>query len=161
GPAWQHHVVAEGTTIQLPDGSKMDLQPGTSIDTRFSDNERELRLFAGEATFQVVHDESRRFSVHAGRALIEAVGTRFTTRQASPGTMTSVEEGTVTVSIDTTRTERLLNILGLRSDPGTSFAIDAGQGARVTRDGRLSLKFDQEKLAAVVAKLNRRRNAQV
>ncbi|MBS0389292.1 MAG: FecR domain-containing protein, partial [Proteobacteria bacterium] len=40
-------------------------------------NERDLYLRKGEAHFQVAHDRARPFLVHAGDAIVRAVGTQF------------------------------------------------------------------------------------
>ncbi|CAD5110437.1 FecR family protein [Zestomonas carbonaria] len=63
--------------LKLDDGSLLTLNGDTALDWQFSDNRREIRLYRGEADFQVAPDASRPFLVEAGPARIRVTGTRF------------------------------------------------------------------------------------
>jgi transmembrane sensor len=76
---WQHYStgVGKNLTVKLEDGSTLTLNTRSEAMVRMSRNEREVRLAAGEATFDVAHDPNRPFVVTAGAMKVEAVGTRF------------------------------------------------------------------------------------
>lgn len=63
-------------TLALADGSIVRLQPGTILDVRFSNSERQSMLQRGLARFQVAH-EARPFIVFAGGGSVTAHGTIF------------------------------------------------------------------------------------
>lgn len=64
--------------LTLPDGSKVELLPGSQISykIRFDNNKREIFL-KGEATFQVAKDSLRPFTVYSGSISTTALGTKF------------------------------------------------------------------------------------
>jgi transmembrane sensor len=71
-------------TIRLVDGSRVELGFASTLRVRqFESGRRELVL-EGEAVFDVVHDASRPFIVHAANATTEDLGTIFGVR-AYPG----------------------------------------------------------------------------
>ena len=73
--------VGQTDTIRLPDGTRAVMAPGTrlSVLTGYGERSRRVEL-AGEALFDVVHDDARPFSVLAGGATIRDIGTTFTVR---------------------------------------------------------------------------------
>ena len=81
--AWQETTAPRGThaTITLADGSSVLLNAGSTIryPADSGSGPRDVYL-AGEAYFTVVHDARRPFHVHAGRAAVEDVGTKFVVR---------------------------------------------------------------------------------
>lgn len=65
--------------LTLPDGSQIELSPGSRLwypDT-FNDNERIIFL-EGQSFIKVVHDESRPFKVYTGSIETTVLGTEFT-----------------------------------------------------------------------------------
>lgn len=86
--------------VLLPDGSKVTLNPGSSLsyDPPFNQSLREVTL-TGEAFFEVKHDETRPFVVHTGELVTEVLGTSFRIKQNSRGKSVevSVREGRVSV----------------------------------------------------------------
>ena len=100
----QPRMLATGVGIQdsitLPDGSQVILGPLSSvkIGSEFAAGRREVEI-VGDAWFDVVHDESRPFTVRAGDARIVDVGTKFTIRtDAGNGVSVSVTEGAVSMA---------------------------------------------------------------
>jgi transmembrane sensor len=70
-------AVGQHRTVTLADGSIVTLNTNTILETDLTRRVRQIYLRKGEAHFQVAHDRSRPFLVHAGDALVRAVGTEF------------------------------------------------------------------------------------
>jgi len=79
---WKSYETGVGgrETIQLADGSTVDLNTNTEMNARISDSRREITLSKGEALFHVAHDTRRPFYVVAGGTVVRAVGTAFSVR---------------------------------------------------------------------------------
>ena len=73
-------AVGQQRNVTLVDGSIVTLNTNTIIETNLRRTAREIYLRKGEAHFQVAHDSSRPFLVHAGDAVVRAVGTQFEVR---------------------------------------------------------------------------------
>lgn len=73
-------AVGQHRDVTLADGSIVTLNTNTLIDTELRRHSREIYLRKGEAHFQVAHDRNRPFLVHAGDAVVRAIGTRFEVR---------------------------------------------------------------------------------
>jgi transmembrane sensor len=71
----------ERRNVDLPDGTRIILAPGTElrVDPAYRQSERRVDL-EGEAWFEVRHDASRPFRVHAGGTMVEDLGTEFVVR---------------------------------------------------------------------------------
>jgi transmembrane sensor len=113
-------------SLELPDGSRVVLGPLSSvkIGNEFTSGARVVEV-AGDAWFEVVHDESRPFTVRAGNATIVDVGTKFTVRSdALTGVSVSVTEGAVSLA---------------KADvPGPGAVIlNAGDNGLLQNDGRI------------------------
>lgn len=86
-------------SLRLPDGSHVVLGPLSSVTVAlgYGDTAREVEI-RGDAWFDVVHDESKPFTVRAGGATIVDVGTKFAVRSDAPdGVTVSVAEGSVSL----------------------------------------------------------------
>ncbi|MCQ6257159.1 FecR domain-containing protein [Pseudomonas sp. Q11] len=81
--------------LRLADGSLLTLNGDSALDWQFVDGRREVRLYRGEADFQVAHDPARPFTVSAGEARIRVTGTRFDVRLEEGGVDLAVSEGRV------------------------------------------------------------------
>jgi transmembrane sensor len=73
-------AVGQQRNVTLIDGSVVTLNTNTILETDLTRRVRQLYLRKGEAHFQVAHDRSRPFLVHAGDAVVRAVGTAFEVR---------------------------------------------------------------------------------
>src|ERR1700730_8383072 len=73
-------AVGQHRNVTLADGSIVTLNTNTIVETDLRRHTREIYLRKGEAHFQVAHDRSRPFLVHAGDAVVRAVGTAFEVR---------------------------------------------------------------------------------
>ena len=89
GVAWFEHgselqvlatAVGQERSVTLADGSVVSLNTNTIVETNLARHMREIFLKKGEAHFRVAHDTSRPFLVHAGDAVVRAVGTEFEVR---------------------------------------------------------------------------------
>lgn len=137
--AWQRFEtpVGEQRTIQLMEGSIVNLNAQSQMDVKFSDLQREIRLPHGEATFKVAHDRARPFRVRTRGAIVEAVGTQFNVYARPDGTTTvSVLEGKVTVS------DVSFGIQQLRAKPARPVPVAAGEEAQVESSGSIELHHD-------------------
>lgn len=97
---------AEIRTIQLPDGSAVDLAPESRIKVAYSEAVRRVTLIEGEAFFDVRKGENRVFVVAADDAEIEVVGTKFNVRRSPERVTVAVAEGVVTVRQDAPLAQR-------------------------------------------------------
>jgi transmembrane sensor len=92
-------AVGERSTVPLSDGSIVTLNTDSSIEVRYDDRQRAVRLLRGEVYFEVAHDTAHPFRVVAGDRLLEAVGTAFNVRLVrSDDVRMMVTEGKVSVA---------------------------------------------------------------
>lgn len=82
----------------LADGSIAELSAKTTLGVRYTEAQRHIQLFAGEAQFSVTKDASRPFIVETEQARMEALGTVFNVDQRGDVTELSVLEGRVSIS---------------------------------------------------------------
>ncbi len=73
-------AVGQHRNVTLADGSIIALNTNTIVDIDLGRHLRRVDLRKGEAHFEVAHDGSRPFLVHAGDAIVRAVGTQFGVR---------------------------------------------------------------------------------
>jgi len=90
--------VGEHRDLALADGSIVHLNAATSLSVRFTDEARDIDLRQGEALFEVAHDLSHPFRVHAAARTIQDVGTAFDVDRQGTAVEVAVSEGTVVVS---------------------------------------------------------------
>jgi transmembrane sensor len=131
-----HEVVAaraQQTRITLGDGTRVVLNAGSRL--RYTDafgrGTRDVEL-EGEGYFDVVHDETRPFRVHARGSIAEDVGTRFVVRAypEMPVVDVVVAHGSVVLRRERASTKSTLLV--------------AGQRGRVTPDGAITLVNDAD-----------------
>jgi transmembrane sensor len=91
-------TVGEKRVARLADGSIVTLNTGSRIVVFYAPLARDVYLSYGEATFDVSHDPSRPFNVHAGKRVMQATGTIFNVRVfADDNVELTVSEGQVKV----------------------------------------------------------------
>jgi transmembrane sensor len=125
--SWQRFEtpVGEQRTVQLKEGSVVNLNAFSRVDVRFDDTQRDIMLPRGEATFKVAKDPSRPFRVRTPGAAIEAVGTQFNVYARPDGTtIVAVLEGKVKVTSD-------------RDGSASPVPLAAGGEVRVHANGRI------------------------
>src|SRR5262249_27858502 len=90
-------VHGEQSVHRLPDGSIVHLDTDSAVTVRYSDRERVIEIGHGQALFQVVHENTRRFRVVAGAVGVIAVGTEFDVYRTTGTTVVTVAAGQVAV----------------------------------------------------------------
>ena len=94
-------AVGQHRTVTLADGSIVALNTNSIVETNIGRRVRDIYLRKGEAHFEVAHDRLRPFLVHAGDAVVRAVGTEFEVRvRADRHVDVVVNEGRVEVQPD-------------------------------------------------------------
>jgi transmembrane sensor len=88
-------TTAEHRTVELPDGTRVELGAASALDVQFSDSVRLVKLRSGEAFFSVKAGDTRPFTVKAGGVSVVAKGTAFNVRLADEAIALAVEEGSV------------------------------------------------------------------
>jgi transmembrane sensor len=87
--------IGEQRTIQLPDGSTVELNARSRVKVRLTEHRRDVALIEGQALFSVAKDKQRPFVVRAGDAEVRAVGTEFDVYKKQAETVVTVVEGRV------------------------------------------------------------------
>jgi len=87
--------IGEQRTIQLADGSTVEVNARSRIRVHLTDQQRDVTLLEGQALFRVAKDSRRPFVVHAGDAEVRAVGTEFDVYRKQSATVVTVVEGRV------------------------------------------------------------------
>ncbi|MEG0859353.1 MAG: FecR domain-containing protein [Pseudomonas sp.] len=95
----QRTGLGERRTLQLADGSQLELAPQTRVDIELDGNPRLLRLYSGELYVQVAADPQRPFEVEAAGGRIRALGTAFDVRSKAEDVHVVVTEHAVRVSL--------------------------------------------------------------
>jgi len=147
--------------LGLPDGSRVELNTASVVRAAISDNHREVWLDRGEAYFEVAHDKTRPFVVHAGSRRVTVLGTKFSIQRAGDKLIVSVLDGRVRVDdTDDIRAVRSMIITGgdiaVARGPAEPATVKSGEPVEDSlawRRGMLS--FDQERLGEVAAEFNR------
>jgi transmembrane sensor len=97
GPQVYKTKFGEQRSVLLDDGSRVTLNTASKIEVALRKDRRFIRLRQGEALFEVAHDASRPFDVHAGTTVLRAVGTQFNVDMRRTQTTVTVLEGRVAV----------------------------------------------------------------
>ena len=132
------HVTETGEiqTVELEDGSRVELNARSTIKVQIDDKRREIQLSNGEAVFHVEED-ARPFVVRTDLATISAVGTKFSVRSSSSVVEVSVIDGLVSVAAtnsSTALTEYESDLL-LRFTDEIAL-LGAGQQLELTRESK-------------------------
>ena len=90
--------IGEQRTIQLADGSTVELNARSKVRVHLSEHQRDVVLLDGQALFRVAKDKQRPFVVHVGEAQVRAVGTEFDIYRKPVATVVTVVEGRVEAS---------------------------------------------------------------
>lgn len=77
GPLLTYRAGAASKSIELADGSRLDLSPRSEVEVRFRAGRREARLLSGKARFNVESNPARPFVVTADDRQITAEGRVF------------------------------------------------------------------------------------
>ncbi len=173
-------AASEWRYLTLADGSLVRAGPHTRLNVALRPERRDLELAKGEAYFQVAKDPARPFLVHAGQAVMRAVGTEFGVSRLDGRVLVTVAEGAVAISHAPARFPWLREGAARRIDPAQdkdSVAVTAGEQAAVPRQGPVTVQrvnvaqelawaqgrliFDDKSVAEAIAELNRRNRIQI
>ncbi|MGH3428923.1 MAG: FecR family protein, partial [Terriglobales bacterium] len=169
-PALVHDAVTgigQRSVLLLADGSKVTLNTASAVHSDYTGAERRVTLIRGEAFFDVARDRTRPFVVQAGSRHVIAVGTAFDVRMQGPQTKVTLVEGKVRVVRDdgatvpgTTSSAREPAVMleagsALLSREGGADQVERLDALRATSWTTGKLIFDGERLADVVAEMNR------
>jgi transmembrane sensor len=145
----------ESRTIELADGSRLQLNTDSAVQIRMSAGERHVRLLRGEGFFEVTKDPARPFVVESGDGWVKVVGTQFSVARRDAQTRVQVAQGKVQVSTGGGAPVYL--------EPGRAVEYQGQQLAEVHAFDAASgfawrqrqLVFRQQPLSDVVSELNR------
>jgi transmembrane sensor len=162
-------AIGERSSITLSDGSSVVLNTNSRIDIRFTAEQRNVRLLAGQAWFQVAKNAARPFVVEAGDQRVTALGTAFDVRLGDTDSGDSVQvtlaEGKVSVEPIRSSLARLVR------PPVVAEVLVSGEALIVSEDApalkrkadlikvsswrKGQVVFDNDTLEAAVAEINR------
>ena len=145
--------VGEQRTVELVDGSTIELNVRSKIRVRLSKSMREVDLIDGQALFHVAKDPTRPFIVRSGTAKVRAVGTQFDVYRKGSGTIVTVLEGRVAVQASAQPLQ------GGESAPAASSFLAAGDQITVPSDStssKVTLKPIHTDVAAATAWVQKR-----
>jgi transmembrane sensor len=91
-------ATGEQRSLNLADGSSVELNAQSRIRIRYTERERYIDLLKGQALFHVAKDPKRPFIVGTGETQVRAVGTQFDVYRKPTGTIVTVLEGRVAVT---------------------------------------------------------------
>ncbi|MBK4994687.1 DUF4880 domain-containing protein [Pseudomonas sp. S37] len=119
--AQQRTGTGERRTLQLADGSQLELNVGTALDVRYDAKVRAIQLYQGEILVKPVSDRQQRpFIVHTEDGSILARSTAFSIRKLAQQTRVGVLQASVEV-----RPQRHLDrVLQLQAGQQVNFGPD-------------------------------------
>lgn len=119
--AQQRTGTGERHSLQLDDGSRLELNAGTALDVRYDAKVRAIQLYQGEILVKPVSDRQQRpFIVHTDDGSILARSTAFSIRKLAQQTRVGVLQASVEV-----RPQRHLDrVLQLQAGQQVSFGPD-------------------------------------
>ena len=150
----------ERRTVNLPDGSTLELDSRSRIRVDFADRQRRVDLQEGEVMFSVAHDTDRPFVVQAGLGQVTVTGTRFDVRREGEQARVVVESGHVRVQgRDRDQAVNLTAGLGTRVDEqGLVAAPQPVNTQALTAWRKGQLIFNDASLGEVAAEVSRYRD---
>jgi transmembrane sensor len=149
-------AIGEQRSIELSDGSTVEMNSKSRIRVHYSRAERTVDLIAGQALFHVAKEHARPFIVRADGTRVKAVGTEFDVYEKRSGTVVTVVEGEVAV---------LAPVTADAQPPGQGSAvpneiaiatISVSAGEQLTVTPSVARKSEHPNLAAATAWTERR-----
>ncbi len=154
-------AIGEQKTIQLEDGSSIELNTASKITVSFDQGKRTANLEQGEVFFDVTKDSARPFDVITPTGQIRVVGTRFVVRQLPGDALVSVQEGAVALgAIPATQQNFVASGLVKANQRLAISAAIKGEEPQAIDSAALAwrkrqLVFREQSLATVIADLQR------
>lgn len=123
--------VGELRVVRLADGTTTTLGAATAIETRITQQARQVALTSGAALFDVAADPDRPFSVRAGPMTATAIGTSFDVRNNGGVVRVGVTAGAVRVSYPLPIAGRVSGIVATQTlRAGQQIAATPSEGLR-------------------------------
>lgn len=159
--------VGQRRLLTLGDGSRIEMNTRSAIRAHVDKAEREVWIDQGEVYFEVFHDATHPFVVHAGNSRVTVLGTKFSVRRDHDRVIVSVSQGRVRVddgSVDAPARQALITAGDIAIARGASMLITQKSEEKV--DDQLAwrqgmLRFDQQPLGEIVAEFNRYNKTQI
>lgn len=154
--AENYTAVGEVKTVDLADGSHIELNSASAVAIAYSDRERRIRLLKGEATFTVSADPARPFVVEARGGEATALGTVYNVRDGNGGVAVTVIESRVAVTAGADSAPvQLQHDQRVHYGDGRIGAVEQVDAAAETAWRRKKLIFVDRPLGEVIDELNR------
>lgn len=160
------HVAGQSLrVIDLPDGSRVELAPGSAITIDYSDSLRGVELLQGEAYFIATPAETqgnRPFRVQAENVSVTAIGTRFSVGILADRVDVVVTEHSVRVASGPVTHATVAEGQAIGYEPGSGLSGPRSVNTdfhTAWRQGQLI--FDNRPLSEVVEELNRYRRGRI
>jgi transmembrane sensor len=154
-------LVGRMRTVQLADGTRMELNTNTHVRTDVTAKLRVVTLESGEAYFDVIHDTGHPFVVYAGNWRITDLGTKFSVFLDGDDVRVLVREGRVrmepmrgTASSRPTVAQAGYAVLARGLETLVLSKPDADIASDLSWRGGV-LEFEHQPLADVAAQFNR------
>ncbi|WP_176475736.1 FecR family protein [Halomonas salipaludis] len=146
--------------VTLEDGTRLFLDADSAVDIEMTDGGRQLTLRRGRLWVDVTHEPTRSFSVLAGEARTQVLGTRFAVERRAGDVRVTVEEGRVAVSHGQGAENAEQVVLGANQTIELHAGSALGMPSEIDAWGRLAwtrgqLLFDQTALGEVAVQLER------
>lgn len=145
-------------TVTLDDGSRVQINGGSTLTVKMERGRRLVRMDEAEAAFDVAHEAGRPFLVEVGESRVRVVGTAFNIRRTAAETEVSVLRGVVEVSDRAQPSHRVRLTVGQqvrRDDADDRMAVapvDVRAAAVWTQGRRV---YDDRPLSEIAADLSR------
>lgn len=143
--------------VQLADGSAVELNTDTAIAVDLAPARRSVRLFRGEAFFQVEHDPQRPFFVETSDGEVRVTGTSFNVRVRNGITEVGLVKGGVRLTA-ADRPDSTLNLVPGQEGEMTAQGLSAPRSFdadKITAWRRGQVVFFRTPLGDVIDELNR------
>jgi transmembrane sensor len=146
-------AVGQHRNVVLADGTIVSLNTNTIVETNLGRRSREIYLRKGEAHFGVAPDRSRPFLVHAGDAVVQAIGTEFEVRvRTDQHVDVLVTEGRVEVRPDVPAPEpQALEARKTATPVARVRAVSAGEALSTATTNYAVTPVSQEQLSSELA----------
>lgn len=166
GLAWQtpwadrlradhYTVVGESQSIELADGSRIELNTDAALNVEFAHGERRIRLLRGEAWFDVRHDASRPFVVESDGVQVRVLGTQFGVARQDGHTRVQLVQGRVEATVAGDAKVVLAQGQAVDATRRQLAAVKTFDVAQAFAWRQRQLVFRQQPLGEVIRELNR------
>ncbi|CAD5108449.1 FecR family protein [Zestomonas carbonaria] len=154
----RYHAGENLREATLPDGSRVQLNLGTTLWFSNFRDRRSVTLSEGEAFFEVQHDGSHPFVVYAGKGSVTVTGTQFNVWKYEEQVVVTLTEGSVKVRSDAQEVDQVAYLSpGMQARYGSKDEMPhisaAKAGSLAWREGKLVL--DDLTLAEALPLINR------